>query len=176
MMDDIKQTLDQIEEYVPEGDRCYEIAGFAWFQGWNDMVNPEYTAAYRENMANFVRDVRNDLGEPDLPFVIAVLGVGGEEDQAAGKQRFKEAQSAVGEMPEFKGNVAIVQTDQFWDEVAAAVFKKGWRQNPKEWNTVGSDYPFHYSGSPSTYSDIGRAMAEALLQLSTRPSGSSASD
>ena len=96
------------------------------------MVNPEHTAAYRENMANFVRDVRNDSGAPDLSFVIAVSGVGGEEDQAEGKQRFKEAQSAVGEMPEFKGNVAIVQTDQCWDKAAEAVFKKGWKQNPEE--------------------------------------------
>ena len=176
MMNDIKQTLEEIEEYVPEGAHGYELAGFAWFQGWNDMVNSEYTSAYRENMANFVRDVRKDLGEPDLPFVIAVLGVGGEEDQAEGKRRFKDAQSAVGEMPEFKENVAVVQTDQFWDKVAAAVYAKGWKENLEEWNTVGSDYPFHYLGSPSTYSDIGRAMAEALLQLSSRPSGSSTSD
>jgi len=43
-----------------------------------------------------------------------------------------------------------VKTDVFWDIAAEAVFKKGWRENIDEWNTVGSDYPFHYLGSCRT--------------------------
>ncbi|MGI9474692.1 MAG: sialate O-acetylesterase [Rubripirellula sp.] len=177
MMEDVQSTLSDIDQYVPEyGDQGYEIAGFAWFQGWNDMVNAEYTAAYSENMANLIRDVRKDLGEPKMPFVIAVLGVGGVEDQATGKVAFKAAQSSVGDLPEFDGNLAVIQTDQFWDKTAEEVFKKGWKKHLDEWQTVGSDYPFHYLGSPSTYGDIGRAMAGALLELNQQQERDSEDD
>ena len=69
------------------------------------------------------------------------------------------------EVDEFKGNVALVKTDTFWDKEAEAVFKKGWRENIDEWNKVGSDYPFHYLGSAKTMLGIGRAFGEAVLKL-----------
>ena len=53
---------------------------------------------------------------------------------------------------------------------AEAVFKKGWRENLDEWNKVGSDYPYHYLGSPKTMFKIGRALGEAVLSL--QPEGS----
>ena len=42
---------------------------------------------------------------------------------------------------------------------------EGWRENLEEWNKVGSDYPFHYLGSPETMCRIGRAFGEAMLKL-----------
>jgi alpha-galactosidase len=92
------------------------------------------------------------------------LGVDG--DHANDKaQKFKDAQAAVIDVPEFKGNVALVKTDKYWDAAAEAVFKRGWRENLEEWNTVGSDYPFHYLGSGKTMLGIGRAFGEAALEL-----------
>ncbi len=64
----------------------YELAGFVWLQGWNDMVDghtypahgqPGRFALYSEWLAQFIRDVRRDLNAPKLPFVIGVMGVGG---------------------------------------------------------------------------------------------------
>lgn len=168
ILKEISATLANLDELFPgyEG-QGYELAGFVWFQGWNDMINPEYTAAYAENMANFIRDVRKDLGAPKLPFVIGVLGVGGEKEEKpnAKKIAFKKAQAAAGQLPQFKGNVAVVQTDQYWDMEADAVFKKGWREHFEEWEKVGSDYPYHYLGSVKCYGRIGRGFAEAMLKL-----------
>ena len=79
-------------------------------------------------------------------------------------KKFKAAQAAVMDVPEFKGNVALVKTDVFWDTEAEAVFKKGWRENLDEWNKVGSDYPYHYLGSADDAA-IGRAFGEAVLEL-----------
>jgi hypothetical protein len=59
----------------------------------------------------------------------------------------------------------LVKTDAFWDMEADAVFRKGWRENIDEWNTVGSDYPYHYLGSAKTMCGIGRALGEAVLEL-----------
>ncbi len=58
-----------------------------------------------------------------------------------------------------------MKTDQFWDNDAEAVFKKGWRENLDEWNKVGSDFPFHYLGSAKTMFNIGHAFGEAVLEL-----------
>jgi alpha-galactosidase len=168
MLAEVEATLKNLKELFPQYEgQGYELAGFVWFQGWNDMINPEYTAAYTENMVNFIRDVRKDLKSPELPFVIGVLGVDGTEDTRPnpGRDKFKQAQAAAGERDEFQGNVAVVHTDKFWDQEAAAVFKKGWRENLDEWNTVGSDFPYHYLGSAKCYSRIGNAFAEAVIKL-----------
>jgi alpha-galactosidase len=141
-----------------------ELAGFVWFQGWNDMINADYTAEYASNLAHFIRDVRRDLKAPALPVIVAQMGVEG-TSPSANIQRFKTAQAAGVELPEFKGNVVLVKTDVFWDNEADAVFKQGWREHREEWDKVGSDYPYHYLGSAKTLCAIGKACAEALLDL-----------
>ncbi len=64
----------------------FELAGFVWLQGWNDLVDsgvypnrskPGGYNAYSDALAHFIRDVRRDLNAPNMPFVIGVLGVGG---------------------------------------------------------------------------------------------------
>jgi alpha-galactosidase len=165
MLDEINSTLGNLKTLFPDyAGQGYEIAGFVWFQGWNDMINAEYTAAYTTNLTHFIRDVRKDLKVPKLPFVIGQMGVDGVNPGDGGK-KFKLAQAAVLEVAEFKGNVALVKTDVYWDTEAAAVFKKDWRKHIEEWNKVGSDYPYHYLGSARTMCQIGRAFAKAVLEL-----------
>ncbi|MHC4248246.1 MAG: sialate O-acetylesterase [Planctomycetota bacterium] len=133
MMEHVKRVLSDIKRVCPIYDekRGYEIAGFAWFQGWNDMCDggtypdrskPGGYDTYSVNLAHFIRDVRKDLSAPDMRFVIGVMGVG-----APGKQEiFRKAMAAPAAMPEFKGNVVAVQTSQFWDEaLVAASAKRG---------------------------------------------------
>ncbi|HZZ77068.1 MAG TPA: sialate O-acetylesterase [Gemmataceae bacterium] len=165
MFDEINSTLKDIKANFPDyADQGYEIAGFVWFQGWNDMINATATSEYAVNMAHFIRDVRKDLKSPKLPFVIGEMGVDG-KNASGGVKKFKAAQAAVLEVPEFKGNVAVVKTDVLWDLEAEAVFKKGWRENIDAWNKVGSDFPYHYLGSPKTMLRIGGAFADAMLEL-----------
>jgi hypothetical protein len=169
MLDEISDTLDNLGERFPDyKGQGYEIAGFVWFQGWNDMVNADYVAAYAENMANFIRDVRKDLKAPNLPFVIGQLGVGGEHEEKPNekKRAFKEAQAAPAQLPEFKGNVAVVKTDALWDMEADALYKKGWKENLEQWQKLGSDRPYHYLGSVKAFTRIGGAFGDAILELS----------
>ncbi len=113
-------------KYDPEAG--FEIAGFVWFQGWNDMVDrgtypnrgkPGGYDAYSEVMAHFIRDVRKDLGVPELPFVIGVMGVNGKlkpgERYTPVHGSFREAMAAPARLPEFAGTVAAVRTAPFWD-------------------------------------------------------------
>ena len=134
MLDHVKKVLGDIKRVVPDYDakQGYELAGFVWFQGWNDMVDsgtyenrdkPGGYSAYSTVMAHFIRDVRKDLNVPQLPFVIGVLGVGGptelygpeEQRYKTTHDNFRNAMAAPAELPEFKGNVAAVRTEKFWD-------------------------------------------------------------
>lgn len=67
MIEDVLDTLENIEQFVP-GEDEYELSGFVWFQGWNDMLNFPMVFEYEGNLVNFIRDVRLDLATPDLPF------------------------------------------------------------------------------------------------------------
>lgn len=134
MIDHVKMVLADIKRVVPDYDAKdgYELAGFGWFQGWNDLVDgdtypqrdkPDGYAAYSEVMGHFIRDVRKDLAAPKLPFVISVLGVGGptadflpdEKRYQASHQAFRTAMAAPAALPEFSGNVAALWTEKFWD-------------------------------------------------------------
>lgn len=165
MLDDVNGTLKNLKTLFPAvADRQPELAGLIWFQGWNDMIDATATREYPINLAHFIRDVRKDMKSPKMPVVVGQMGVGGDHPEANVK-RFKDAEAAILEVPEFKGNVALVKTDAFWDADAEAVFKKGWREHLDEWNKVGSDYPYHYLGSAKTMLGIGRAFGEAVLEL-----------
>lgn len=144
MIEHVKKVLSDIKRVVPAYDASqgYELAGFAWFQGWNDMVDqgtypnrdkPGGYDAYSTVMADFIRDVRKDLNSPKLPFVIGVIGVGGptseygpdQQRYKATHQNIRDAMAAPAQMPEFKGNVAAVLTEKYWDrELKAARAKE----------------------------------------------------
>ena len=51
-----------------------------WFQGWNDGVTGEATAAYEGNLVNLIKDIRKDWNAPKMPVAIAVSGFYGFTD------------------------------------------------------------------------------------------------
>lgn len=165
MMMEINTTLMELDTRFPlyKG-QGFEISGFVWFQGWNDMFDPDFLENYDKHMTNFIRDVRKDLKRPDLPFVIGQMGQNGPDGASEKMQIIKQAQASIELMPEFKGNTKVVKTDIFWDKKAAALVKN-WREHIDEWNKVGSDYGYHYLGSAITFSKIGRAFGQATLEL-----------
>ena len=165
MMNEIDTTLRELKTRFPEySGQGFQIAGFVWFQGWNDMFDPDFLADYAKHMANFIRDVRKDLNSPNLPFVIGQMGQGGPDGASKSVQTIKDAQAAMEKIPEFKGSVKVVKTDVFWDK-KAAVLVENWRDHVEEWEKVGSDYGYHYLGSAITFSRIGSAFGQAMLNL-----------
>jgi len=146
----VKDVLANLKTQFPDYDgRGYELAGFGWHQGWNDRVNQAFNDEYEKNMANFIRDIRKDLGVKDLPFVIAETGMSGREETHPRALSLMRAQAAVAEYPEFKGNVAFVGTKDFY--------------RPKEVSPSGQAY--HWNSNAETYFLIGNGMGEALIKL-----------
>jgi alpha-galactosidase len=129
MIDHVRKVLADIKRVVPEYDpqQGYELAGFVWFQGFNDLVSdwtydkgnqPGGYDMYSQLLAQFIRDVRKDLSAPKMPFVIGVMGIGGvkEDKKPGGQMYFRQAQAAPASLPEFQGNVVAVQTAPYWDD------------------------------------------------------------
>jgi alpha-galactosidase len=182
MVDHAKKVLADPKKVVPDYNAKdgYEIAGFVWFQGWNDLVDqkqypqrgkPGSYDKYTENMAHFIRDVRKDLDAPKMPFVIGVLGVNGPVDTFDGPryksiyQTFRDAQAAPASMPEFKGNVTAVLTEHFWDhQLAAAKDKKNRTPEEEEIAKGASNQGFHYNGAAKFFGPAGKAFAEAIAK------------
>jgi len=165
MLDEVRAAMADPGSRFPDlRGRRTVLRGLVWFQGWNDMIDKVATAEYTSSLSCFIRDVRKDFGAPKLPVVIGQMGVGGAKPDA-NIATFKAAEAAVMEVPEFRGNVALVKTDALWDDEAQAVFDKGWKEHQDEWNRVGSDMPYHYLGSAKTMLGIGAAFADAMLEL-----------
>lgn len=180
MIDHVKNVLKDPKKVVPSYNSKdgYEIDGFVWFQGWNDLVDqqaypergkPGGYDKYSGYMAHFIRDVRKDLDSPKLPIVIGVLGVNGPVETFTSPrykpiyQSFREAMAAPASMPEFKGSVVAVPTEQFWDlKLAAARDKKERTPEEEEIAKGASNQGFHYHGAAKFFGPAGKAFAEAL--------------
>jgi len=188
MKDHVKKVLADPGKYHPAYNKSagYEIAGIAWFQGWNDMVNggvypnrykPGGYDDYSKAMAHFIRDVRKDFEAPKMPFAIGVMGVGGptkdyESPRYKGvHQYFRDAMAAPASMPEFKGNVKAVLTENFWPkDVEDAEKKKRAKKTLSEADKLAletgkSNAGFHYLGNIKCYSQIGEALANAIIEM-----------
>ena len=216
MIDHIKKVLADPKRVCPASDPAdgYEIAGFVWFQGWNDMCDghtypnrnqPGGYAEYSRLMACFIRDVRKELAAPKMPFVIGVIGVHGDK-ATGGLTNIRPAMAAPAQMPEFKGNVAAVRTAKFWDEHLQAIedkmaqvhqmgfflrtedkghankdgkmTKEQQQAHVKEfeaklltpedrafWKRAASNQAYHYFGSAKILGQIGKAFAEAMVEM-----------
>jgi len=136
MIEHVKKVLNDIKRVVPDYDpkQGFELAGFVWFQGFNDYVDrgvyPEQDKPggydrYADLLAHFIRDVRKDLSAPRLPFVIGVMGIDGvEKGKKPPMANFRDAQRKVAGLDEFKGNVFLVETAPFWDDDLDALAQK----------------------------------------------------
>ncbi len=169
MIEEIRSTLDDLPKLFPDyKGQGYEIAGFVWFQGWNDHIDPKFAAGYEANLENLIRDVRKDLKLPKLPVVIGQMGQNGFKPAEGGMKTVKDAQAAMENVPDFKGNVKVVATDVYWDPDAEKLIDH-WQDHRTEWDKVGSDYGYHYLGSVRTYCRIGKAFGDAMIELLKNP-------
>lgn len=152
MMTIIKESLANFEKDFPEL-KGYnpEIAGFGWHQGWNDACNKEAALEYEKNMANFIRDVRKDLGVKDLPFVIANTGQNGSDTKGT-FVTVCQAQMDIGnpeKHPEFKGTVSSIDTRPF--------------KAPEERSP--SKFGYHWNHSGESHYQVGDSMGKAMVKL-----------
>ena len=163
MLAEVKDVGDSYATMFPElQGKPLELAGFVWFQGWNDQYGAENE--YASNMKHFIQDVRMDLNAPKLPFVIAAMGQNGSKPAAGAMLTIRDAQLSMNDVPEFRGNVKAFRTDLLVDKAAEELYPT-WQKNFEQWKLVGGDRAYHYLGSAIWFNRIGKAMGEAMLEL-----------
>ena len=150
MLTEVREgLLNAATEFPALAGKDLEIAGFIWFQGWNDMFDKEALADYETNLAHLVKDVRDEFKKPNLPVVIGELGNGGPQG-SANMLAIRAAQKAAAERREFRGNVLFVPTTAF--------------ARPKEQSpNVGHGH--HWFGNAESYFLIGDALGKAMIDL-----------
>lgn len=156
MLQEIREGLESVKGMFP-GEEGWELAGFVWYQGWNDGVDPERAVPeYESNLVHLIGDVRRDLGVPGLPVVVGELT--GPWVKAPDEwERLRRAQRAASERPLFAGNVEFVETRDF---VRAA------SESPNP------GHGHHEFGNAETYLRVGDALGRAMMRLvGARPRG-----
>lgn len=169
MIGEVHACLNELGERFPGyRNQGYELKGFVWFQGWNDQYENRWLS-YEKNLANLIRDVRQEFNSPEMAFVIGQMGHDGMKPDKEGSPRdyIKKAQAAVPENPEFKGNAICVKTDRFWDLEADAIYNGpgSWSADVDRWRQFGNDRGYHYYGSPWFFAQAGTAFGECMLEL-----------
>jgi hypothetical protein len=166
MNEAVHKVLDDLKENHSAYDPAagYEIAGFVWFQGFNDQFDPALKANYKDNMVAFIKDVRREYNVPKMPLVIGVLGTG-QTKENVDKNEVSVAQREAAAVPEFKGNVVAVESYTEYALDSLEVFNAGWQKNYYEWDLVGSDRPYHYLGSGKFFVRLGDAFASAMAGM-----------
>ncbi len=143
MIEHVQKVLKDIKRVVPDYDpkQGYELAGFVWFQGFNDLVDgwtypnqmkPGGYDEYGNLLGHLIRDVRKDLSAPKMPFVIGAMGIDGlKKGNQPPQLYFRQAQAMPLSLPEFQSNVKVVATAPFWDDDLDALQERMQKLNDK---------------------------------------------
>jgi hypothetical protein len=166
MNEAISAVLKDLKQHHPAYDPAagHDMAGFVWFQGFNDQFSDEFRNNYKDMMVHFIKDVRKEYKTPKMPFVIGVLGTNMTKE-GVDKNAVSVAQRQAAAAPEFKGNVASVESYKVYDLKARGVYDQGWAKHFSEWCVVGSDRPYHYLGSGKFFVRLGDAFAKSMSKL-----------
>jgi hypothetical protein len=166
MNEAVHTVLKDLKKHHPAYDPKvgHEMAGFVWFQGFNDQFSDAFRDNYRQNMIHFVKDIRKEYKTPKMPFVIGILGTNMTKE-GVDKNAVSVGQREAAKAPELKGNVVSVESYKVYDLKARKVFDGGWAKNFAQWRLVGSDRPYHYLGSGKFFVRLGDAFAGAMIGL-----------
>ena len=145
----------------------FEIAGFAWFQGWNDGLSntAAYANRYEVNMAQFIRQIRAYYEsrypgkiKPRAPFVIATCAFEGWSEtylnQYPTRRAVINAQLAVSndpvKYPDFAGNVKTMEARGFWRDIPSS---------------PSTTQGYHYNRNAETFMLVGDALGRGMIDL-----------
>jgi len=150
MIKEVREALGSLKEHFPDYDgRGYEIAGFVWQHGWNDMCTAPAIPEYTQNLVNLIKDVRKEFKSPNLPVVIGELGNGG-PNVKGNMLKIRQAEAAAAQRPEFAGTVTFVKTAEF-------------ARPAKESPNVSHGH--HWFGNAESYFLVGKALGEEMKKL-----------
>lgn len=152
MIEQIREALANLKTDFPNADGSNELAGFVWYHGWNDGVDPKNAVPqYEENLVHLINDVRQEFKAPKLPVVIGEL-TGPWVEAPGAWATLRIAQRNAAERPEFKDSVLFVETHDFV-------------RKPEDSPNPGHGH--HEFGNAETYFLVGDALGKGMTALLT---------
>lgn len=151
MMKEYHEAIDQIPTEFPHLKNLKpELAGFVWFQGWNDAFGPEEARQeYQVNLRHLINDVRREFKVPRLPVVIGELGNEGARASQSVKD-IRTAQRAVCCGPDAPMPIAFAETAEF--------------ARPAE-KSPNVTHGHHWYGNAESYLLIGESLGLKMREL-----------
>ena len=140
MVEEVRAALAEL------GDQKYEIVGFVWQQGWNDMCTKPAIPEYAQNLVNLVKDLRREFNTPNMPVVVGELGNGGPVT-SGDMFDFRKAQE---EGTKQIKNALFIKTTDF--------------ARPAELSP-NPGHGHHWFGNAESYFLIGDALGEGMIEL-----------
>ena len=131
---------------VELGDQKYEIAGFVWQQGWNDMCTKPAIPEYAQNLVNLVKDLRKEFNVPNMPVVVGELGNGG---PVTSGDMFEFGKAQEEGTKQIKNGLFIETTD----------FARPAELSPN------TGHGHHWYGNAESYFLIGDALGKGMVKL-----------
>jgi hypothetical protein len=177
----VHETLANLKTNFPGYDEKagYEIVGFVWFQGFNDMIEGgKPVAEYGKNLICLINDLRKEFKTPDMKVVVGVMGVNGVKNEGGKQGDIRNAMRSMNTVPEFKGTVKAVESAPLMDTRVVDLLTAGWlnkdrdlKKNPMTdeekamLKRATSNKGFHYNGEGRFFILLGKAFADTMLDL-----------
>jgi hypothetical protein len=177
----VHDTLNSLKKRFPAYDEKagYEIAGFVWFQGYNDMFDETGRKEYGTNLVHLIKDLREEFKALQMKVVVGVMGVNGPRNEVNLKQKdVRNGQRFVNTVPEFKGNVKAVETAKLLHPQILEIKCAGrlyperdlkktpiTAQEQAMLNRATSAKGYHYFGSGRFFILLGKSFAETMHEL-----------
>ena len=157
----------------------YEIVGMVWFQGFNDMIEGgKPVAEYAQNLKCLIKDLRKEFKSPDMKVVVGVMGVNGVRNEGGKQGDIRKQMRSMNDVPAYKGNVKAIETAPLLDARVIDLLTAGWLNKDRDLQKnpltaeekamirrATSNKGFHYNGEGRFFILLGKAMAEAMLEL-----------
>jgi alpha-galactosidase len=176
----VHETLDHLKTHFPDYDEKagYEIAGFVWFQGYNDMFDLQGRKDYGKNLVCLIKDLRKEFNAPRMKVVVGVMGVNGPRNEIGKQKDVREGHRFVNTVPEFQGNVKAIESAPLLHPKVLELKCAGWLyperdlkkdpMTPEEkalLDRATSNLGYHYFGEGRFFILLGKKMAETMIEL-----------
>ena len=177
----VHETLDNLKTKFPGYNEKagYEIAGFVWFQGYNDQFDETGRKEYGANLVHLIKDLRSEFKAPNMKTVVGVMGVNGVKNELGKQKDVRDGQRFINTVSEFKGNAKAIESAPLLHPEIIAIKTSGWLNKERDLKThpitveeqamldrATSSQGYHYYGEGRFFVLLGKAFADTLLELS----------
>ena len=177
----VHETLDNLKTKFPGYNEKagYEIAGFVWFQGYNDQFDDTGRKEYGQNLVHLIKDLRAEFKAPNMKTVVGVMGVNGVANELGKQKDVRDGHRFINTVPEFKGNAKAIESAPLLHPDIVAIKTAGWLNTARDLkkdpvtadeqamlNRATSSQGYHYYGEGRFFILLGKAFADTMLELS----------